>query len=251
MITDIWQCHPYIEMLFHAMLAEHKTWKEIEEAIDIFYLDYHEQPVILEDDVDLAYLLKVPGKIILSISGTRDEDGWNRNAKFKAVDGWHRGFRKSFYDLIQKPLDGFLRKYRDPLVITGHSAGPAIGLNAAYYVRINFNRNCELIGFCAPQAVDRSGVAQCRKAKVCATSINIGRHDIVDNIGKIVGGKNYGYVVELPDAGDPDISQFRIADRIFFGHAPSYVCRSLTKLYHNWGKNYDKEIAEISRYAIK
>lgn len=243
--------HPYVEALFHAMLAEQDNWKVINEALIKYYPNIYKWYQI-EDDTDRAYILDTYEKLIVAISGTKSKKGWVRNFLCWPDDGWHYGFKRSFKNTICEPFIFALKKFHGKKIyIFGHSAGPAIGLNLNYYIRSVLNRPCESIGFCAPQIVNRIGKAQCRKAHVCYTALNIGWRDQVDNIAKLIGGKNYGYTVEMPDAGKPKADRRGFIDDGFIGHAPSYVCVSLKKLFDKWGiGNQFDIIDEISKYAV-
>lgn len=259
---NIENAHSYVHAWFHAALAEHKKESEIQGLLGM-YCPEIEDLIIRENDVDLAYIMKSPRGVTLAISGTRDDHlwdpGWRRNFKIKCVDGWHSGFKKSFDDMIKKPLDHALRQWTGKLWIHGHSAGAPIGLNAAYFVRKYFKRDCELIGLCSPQAVNGNGAAQCRKEHVCATMLQVRNNDPVDNISKWLSipfkrldAHDYGYVVRLPDLpGLPGALDNPIADAIVGGHAPSYVNRCLQKMFMNWGKPDWKQQAEYLQEIIK
>jgi len=258
MSINIEKAHPYIRAWFHAANAERKKWSEIESNLGT-YCPEIEDLIQLENDVDLAYIMKYPNAVTLAISGTRDWDGWKRNFQINENDGWHRGFRESFDNMIKKPLDHALRNWPGKVWILAHSAGPAIGLNAAYYIRKWLKRNCELIGLCAPQAVNAKGAAQCSKEHVCATMLQIDRHDQVDNMMKWLRGLNardYGMIRYLPNLkGLPGALDNPIADMFFGGHAPSYVNKCLQKMYINWGRPDWKEQVEylqaVMEVAIK
>jgi hypothetical protein len=191
--------------------------------------------------------MKSPRGITLAISGTRDWDGWKRNAKITSNDGWHTGFKKSFYEMIKNTIDHIIRPSGWPgkLWIHGHSAGYPIGLNAAYYARKWFpHRKTELIGLCGPQAVNSIGAAQCRKEHVCSTVLQVGKHDPVDDIMKRISrlfkkldAQDYGYIVNLPDLpGLPGTLGNPVIDAVVGGHGPKYVNRCMQKLFENWKK---------------
>ena len=244
--------HPYVEALFHAMLAEQKSWKTIYQALPIFYpLIEHVYP--LEDETDRAYIVETDNELIVSVSGTKSKKGWVRNLLCWTDNGWHYGFRRSFKDFLCEPFLYALNKSRKYIKVKGfgHSAGSSIVLNLNYFIRNTLHRPCETITFCGPQAVDRKGKAQCKKVHVCNTTLNIGRRDQVDDVGKIVGGEDYGYIVKLPDVGDPDTHRNELIDDYFYGHAPSYVCKSLKRLMQYWNQPQDGIIDRISEYAIK
>ena len=262
-------CHPYVEALFHSMLSEQSMekikkgdhngdWKFISDSLNCYYPDI-QKIYRIEDDTDRAYILKTYDKLIIAISGTKSPQGWLRNLKCLNSGGWHYGFKRSFQNSILQPMVEAVRGWNGPIKIYGHSAGPAIGLNADYYLREKFKSDVELIGFCAPQAVDKNGKAQCKRAKVRATFIDVGLRDQVDDISKVanrishgaIGGVDYGYQVDLPDMGDPDINKIELIDDYFFGHAPSYVCKCVKQLFQNWKKPQDAAIDEISKFAVR
>jgi len=261
MITDIRQCHAYIPALLHAMLAEteEKPWDTIIPALKHYYHDTIEHIYQLQDDTDLAYILKVPGQLILSTSGTRGkiyEKGWRRNFNFKSVNGFHRGFKKSFDDLIKNALITAMEGFRGKFLSCGHSAGDAINKHAIRMVMKDLkHKDAEHIGYCGPVMCDAEGKKQMKGLNI--TRLYLGKRDQVDNfemfplIRRIVKGVHVGYSVLLPDVGDPGINDNEWVDDYVFGHAPTYVCRSLIKLCHNWGFNYDAEINDIMRYAVK
>ena len=255
-MLDIRKSHSYVRALFHAMLAEHDDWAYIVSAINKHYANIEfggmiEKLYQLEDEVDRAYILKIPGECIIVTSGTKSLQGWLRNAQCILDNGWHYGFRKSFRTILMNPIIEALRGFNGKISLYGHSAGSAISINAAYFIRSSLQRNCESITYCGPQTMSKLGKSQCSKAHVCSTTLNIGIHDQVDNIGNLLGGVDYGKIVKLPDVGDPKIHSDPLIDRFFFGHAPSYVCKSLKVLMQRYNKPQDEFIDEISQYAIK
>ena len=246
--------HLYIEALFHAMLAEQGNkdegdWSLIKKAISDRYNVRHIHE--LENPVDRAYILRTRDRIVIAISGTKSPKGWIRNAKMKIIDGWHFGFWDSFNDLLLHPVTSICKGFTGKIVVYGHSAGSAIALRTNYHVKHKLGRDVESITYCGPQAVNSAGRAKLRKAKVCNTTMNIDPRDPVDDIGKLKKGKDHGFVFNLPNDGSPGIHPLWIVDNLFYGHAPSYVCRCLKTLFHNWNMNYDKQIDEISQYAVK
>lgn len=246
--------HLYIESIFHSMLAEQGNkdegnWGLIKKAVSDRYNVKHFYE--LENNVDRAYIVRTRDRIIISISGTKSPEGWVRNAKAWSVNGWHYGFLRSFTELLLHPVTMLCKGFFGKIVVYGHSAGSAIALRTNYYLKKELGRDVESITYCGPQAVNRNGRSQCKKAKVCNTTINVDPHDPVDDIGKIAGGVEHGYIINLPDIGTPGIHKLWMVDNLFYGHAPSYVCKALVKLFHLWGMNYDKEIDEISQFAIK
>jgi len=263
MSINIENAHAYALAWFHAALSERKLWSEVEYFLKMFCPDI-EDLIQLDNETDLAYIMKSPRGITLAISGTRDDHlwdpGWRRNFKIHSVNGWHEGFKKSFDDMIKSPLDHALRQWTGKLWIHGHSAGYPIGLNAAHYARKWFpNRKSELIGLCGPQGVDSNGAAQCRKEHVCATALQIGNHDPVDDAFKIVSrlfkrldAQDYGYIVRLPHVpGLPGTLENPIADAVVGGHGPKYVNRCLQKLFINWGKPDWREQVEYLQAVMK
>jgi hypothetical protein len=260
---NIENAHAYTQAWFHASNAERKSWDEIIANLATYCPDIEESPIQLENKTDLAYIIKSPLGITLAISGTRDDKpwdpGWLRNFKVHSENGWHSGFKSSFYDLAKNPLDYALGKWSGNLWIYGHSAGVPIGLNAAYHARKDHpSRRSELIGLCAPQGVDSNGAAQCRKEHVCATMLQIGPHDPVDDVFKLVSrlfkrldAQDYGYMVKLPHVpGLPGTLDNPIADAVVGGHGPKYVNKCLQKLFENWGQPDWKEQVEYLQAVI-
>ena len=252
MNINIENAHAYTLAWFNAANAERKAKKQILTNLATYCPDIIDDPIYLDNEIDVAYMFRSPRGITLAISGTRNWKGWKRNARIRENDGWHRGFRESFDKLIKKPLEHYLNEWPGlKLWIYAHSAGPAIGLNAAYFVRNWLKRDCEVIGFCAPQAMNSKGVAQCRKEHVCATMCNIGRHDPVDDIMKVISkvirpldAQDYGKIQMLPDLpGIPNALDNDLANMFFGGHAPSYVNQCLQKMYMNWGRpDWQKQV---------
>lgn len=255
-MLDIRKSHAYVRSLFHSMLAEHDDWRFITDVISKYYANPDFGNTIdklyqLEDEVDRAYILKIPGECIIVTSGTKSSQGWLRNAQCISDNGWHYGFRKSFRTILMNPIIEALHGFSGKIYLYGHSAGSAISINAAYFIRSSLQRDCESITYCGPQTVNKVGKAQCSKAHVCATTLNIGIHDQVDNIANLIGSVDYGKIVKLPDVGDPRIHADPIIDRFFMGHAPSYICKSLKTLMQWYKKPQNDYIDEISQYAVK
>ena len=246
-MIDIKQAHSYVRALFHAILAESENTDSVRSTLMNQYPTYTFLP--LEDEVDRAYILKSADECIISISGTKNLQGWIRNGQCLIDSGWHYGFRKSFRTLLMNPIIEAMHRFRGKVLIYGHSAGSPIGLNAAHFIRSSFQRNCEAITFCGPQAVSKMGRDACRNAHVCMTTINIDHHDVVDNVTKLIGGVNYGKIVYLPDVGDPKISDSIVIDKLFMGHAPSYVCKALKELMRIWNKAQDVYIDYVKTFA--
>ena len=241
--------HPYIKALFHAMVAEQNDWNKIKKALkDNCDID---ELIQLENKYDRAYIIKNEDEIIISISGTKSAEGWASNLQAWPNNGWHYGFDKGFQKLLSHPVVFECRGFKGKVWIFGHSRGSALALRTNYFIRSFLKMNCESITYCGPTAVDKSGKAQCKKKHVCNTTLNIDPRDPVDDVGKLVGGVEYGYIVNMPDDGSPDIHKLWIIDNMFYGHAPSYVCRCLLKLFHSWGKPCDEEINDIKKYAIR
>lgn len=256
---NIENAHPYIIAAAHSFLAEqNKNRNLIESTLVEWYHQDIEFFTHLENEEDYGYLLQTNSKLILAISGTKSKVGWIRNFKiFNPQNGMHRGFNESFLNLFYEPLCDRLKKFNGKVFSYGHSAGDAESKIAAYYLR-RMGMGQEQIGFCGPTVVMEDGFKAFKQQHVCSTRIYVGKQDQVDNIHDLfmailpMKAKHYGYPVKLPDIGDPEISKIELLDDFFYGHAPTYVCKCMKKMFMNWGRlDQIPFLEEVMGVAIK
>ena len=244
-MVEVNKTHLWVSSLALAAIAEADTGGEIKTAVfgafgrpDFFDL--------FQTKRDLVFFAGYGDTLYTAVSGTRNARGWARNLWIRPLKaGWHPGFVDSATDLFMPMLTSVQRFCPKRVVFCGHSAGHAIALRLAYDLGGISGGRVEHVGFCGPQTVNKEGREALRRQRVNSTAIQIGKEDQVDDVAKLVGGVNYSLTVKLPSDGKPGLCKIPIIDRLFWGHAPSYVWRCLIK-YFKYCKNMtDGEKAKI------
>jgi hypothetical protein len=244
--------HLYIIAWLQAMLAEHDDNPDFVEGALRDYFDV-QMFVPLSNWRDFAYLLETKNCIYLSVSGTKNAAAWVDDCRiFFPVRGFHNGFRASFNDLIAKPLVQFIGNSKKPVVTNGHSRGEVVSKYGAFYLRDELKLpDVQHVGFCGPLLTNKKGFNRCKDAKLRSTRIWVDKGDLVDDVG-VLAGKHYGYSVELPYCGKPDVLSGDVVDRVLGGHAPSYVTKCMKQLFINWKKPEQLQYLDaIAQFAEK
>ena len=198
----------------------------------------------LGDKTDFGYILVLPEKIVVAVSGTIGpiliSPAWWDNYNAIAENGLHRGWNESWYDLFAEPVRYYAKRSERPIKLFGLSRGAAISLRGALWLREELSyADVEHIGFCGPMLTNRRGYARMKAAKVRSTRwYNAGLlRDPIDDIG-VIGGKHYGLAIPLPDP--PNI--IPVMD-----HDYPNVCEAMSILMRWWNKPDDADFC----YSVK
>lgn len=231
----------HAEMLMNCVLAgrEDLGHSKIHEYLSKLYDEYFGIKITdfigLGDKTDFGYVLILPEKIIVAVSGTIGplliSDAWRDNFYAIPVNGIHKGWNNSWYDLFAEPIRRTIKSIKIPTIpikLTGLSRGHAISQRGALWLREELNiPDVEHVGYVGPKLTTRKGCERMKRSRVRSTRwYNDGiLRDPVDNVG-VLGGKHYGLAIKLPDPPN---------DIPVMDHDYSNVCDAMTIQYKNWG----------------
>ena len=254
-MVEINKAHLWPVTLCLSAIAEMDTSNEVKTAVNsaLGKPDFFD---LFQTKKDLVFFAGYGDTLYTAVSGTRNAKGWARNLWIRPLKaGWHPGFTSSAADLFMPMLTSVQRFNPKRVIFCGHSAGSPIALRLIYDLGGLSGGHTEHVGWCGPQAVNKEGRAALRKESIRSTVVNIGKEDQVDDVAKLVGGEDYSLTVKLPSDGKPGLCKIPVVDRLFWGHAPSYVWRCLMKFFQ-WSNRPDKnEIIrtchELSKFVTK
>jgi hypothetical protein len=117
--------------------------------------------VLLQNSIDLAYIVNFPNRIIVSFRGTDNFMGWLSDFDFRKDEDnkeVENGFHDS-WDNFKGTIIQYLKNYSDiPIYMTGHSRGSALCTIAADEVkRVMTKSNISNINFGSPRVYNKDG----------------------------------------------------------------------------------------------
>lgn len=163
-----------------------------------------------------AIVESTPFRQIVACRGTSDV--WDMIRNIRAVPwyvgrvGWsHAGFVKGARGLVDRGLYGVLRK-KTPIILTGHSLGGALALNAAAILKDQGFNVEAVITFGAPRTWRKSTIKRWKGKFEVVQYINEG--DFVDNLPSRWTGWRHANITETGHGGSLSKEWHRIGEYI-------------------------------------